>query len=354
MKNLINSFAGLFAAPALIGLLAVFPPVLQAAETLKEIRIAVPDLSAGTQHSGGGVVDVLRSQQIFEKEFAADGIKVQWSFFKGAGPVINEAFANGQVDFAYLGDLPSVIGKANGLDTRLLSAAARNVRLYLGVQPGSGIKTLADLKGKRVAIFRGTANQLSFAAALASQGLKERDLQVINLDFNAATAALAAKQIDATWGAGNLIALQQRGLAELPLSTDDLQGVGSIQAVLLGSGAFVDQHPELTARLLKAQQKGVQWLRNENNKQAYIELVAGYASYPQVLVQTDLDNASFSTIFDPQLDPAFLAQLQHSVDLAVEQRLIRKGFQVSQWVEPKFLEEALKEQAATNVAQAAN
>ena len=179
----------LFAAPALAGLLAFTAN----ADELKEIRIAVPDLSAGTQHSGGGVVDVLREQQIFEKAFADQGIKIQWSFFKGAGPVINEAFANGQVDLAYLGDLAAIIGKSNGLDTRLLSASARGVKHYLGVVPGSGIKTLHDLKGKRVAIFRGTASQLSFDAALASQGLSEKDVKVINLDFNAAVAALAAK-----------------------------------------------------------------------------------------------------------------------------------------------------------------
>lgn len=53
----------LFAVPALAGLLAFTAH----ADELKEIRIAVPDLSAGTQHSGGGVVDVLRDQQIFEK-----------------------------------------------------------------------------------------------------------------------------------------------------------------------------------------------------------------------------------------------------------------------------------------------
>lgn len=208
----------LFAIPALAGLLAFTAQ----ADELKEIRIAVPDLSAGTQHSGGGVVDVLRDRQIFEKAFADQGIKIQWSFFKGAGPVINEAFANGQVDLAYLGDLAAIIGKSNGLDTRLLSASARGVKQYLGVVPGSGIKTLQDLKGKRVAIFRGTATQLSFDAALASQGLSEKDLKVINLDFSGATAALAAKQIDASWGSSGLAALQSKGLAELPLNTKDL------------------------------------------------------------------------------------------------------------------------------------
>ncbi|MFP3518902.1 ABC transporter substrate-binding protein, partial [Pseudomonas sp. SIMBA_077] len=143
------------------------------------------------------------------------GIKIQWNYFKGAGPVINEAFANGQVDLAYLGDLAAIIGKSNGLDTRLLSASARGVKHYLGVVPGSGIKTLEDLKGKRVAVFRGTATQLSFDAALASRGLSEKDLKVVNLDFNAAVAALAAKQIDASWGSTGLSALRSKGLAEL-------------------------------------------------------------------------------------------------------------------------------------------
>ena len=350
MKSLFTTFAALFAAPALIGLLAYLPPV-QAADRVEEIRIAVPDVSAGSQPSGGGVVDVLRAQEIFEQEFAADGIKVQWSFFKGAGPVINEALANGQVDFAYLGDLAAIIGKANGLDTRLLSATARDIKHYLGVVPGSGIHTLADLKGKRVGIFRGTASQLSLDAALASQGLSERDLQVINLDFNAATAALAAKQIDATWGLSNLIALKARGVAELPLSTDDLGGVGSIQGVLVADGRFVDRHPEITARLVKAQQKAVTWLRDEQNKQAYIDLVSGLANYPTLILQNDLHNASFSKIFDPQLDAGFLGRLQQSVDLAAEQRLVRKGFVVADWAEPKFLDAALGERKAVAAAQ---
>jgi len=322
----------LFAAPALAGLLAFSVQ----ADELKEIRIAVPDLSAGTQHSGGGIVDVLRDQQIFEKAFADQGIKIQWSFFKGAGPVINEAFANGQVDLAYLGDLAAIIGKSNGLDTRLLSASARGVKQYLGVVPGSGIKTLQDLKGKRVAIFRGTATQLSFDAALASVGLSEKDVKVINLDFNAAVAALAAKQIDASWGSSGLTALQAKGLAELPLNTKDLGGAGSVQAVLVGTGKFVDGHPEAVAKLLKAQQQAVEWLTQDSNKDAYVQLVSGLASYPPVILTQDLKDQNLSEVFPSTLDPLFLENLQGKVDLAAQQKLIRKPFKVNEWVAPEL------------------
>nr|WP_314560105.1 ABC transporter substrate-binding protein [uncultured Pseudomonas sp.] len=324
LKRLITLFAG----TALAGL-------VHAAE-LKEIRIAVPDLSAGSQHSGGGITDVLREQQIFEKAFADQGIKIQWNYFKGAGPVINEAFANGQVDLAYLGDLAAIIGRSNGLDTRLLSATARDIKQYLGVVPGSGIQTLQDLKGKRVAVFRGTASQLSFDAALASQGLSEKDLKVINLDFNAAGAALAAKQIDATWGGSNLTALQAKGLAQIPLTTKDLGGAGSIQAVLVGSKQFVDEHPEAVAKLLQAQQQAVQWLTDDNNKQAYITLVSGLASYPQLILTNDLKDQTLSEIFPSTLDPVFLAKLQAAVDLASKEKLIRRTFQVNDWVAPNL------------------
>ncbi|MGV2834566.1 ABC transporter substrate-binding protein [Pseudomonas shirazensis] len=350
MKTPLRHLLTRFAPTVLAGLLSSFALTTQAAE-VDSIRIAVPDLSAGSKPSAGGVVDVLRSQQLLEKEFAKDGIKIDWRFFKGAGPVINEALANGQADFAYLGDLAAIIGKANGLDTRVLSAGVRGVKSYLGVVPGSGIKTLADLKGKRVAVFRGTANQLSFASALASQGLSERDLKVINLDFNAANAAIAAKQIDATWGLSNLLSLRERGLVELPVSSRDLKGAGSTQAVLLGTGEFIRQHPELTARLVKAQEQASQWLRDEHNRQAYIELVATTANYPRVILEGDLADENLAEYFDPRLDAEFVGLLQQGVDLAAKERLIRRGFPVSEWIEPRFLDAALQQTQATQAAR---
>ncbi|WP_438866031.1 ABC transporter substrate-binding protein [Pseudomonas abieticivorans] len=320
------------------------------AGAVKEIRIAVPDIGAGTTPSGAGVMDVLHEQKLFEKEFEKDGIKIRWDYFKGAGPAINEALANGQEDFAYLGDLAAIVGKANGLDTRLLSATQRDIKLYLAVQPGSGITSLETLKGKRVAIFRGTATQLSFVSALASKGFKESDFKVINLDYNAANAALAAKQIDATWSGAGVFALKARGLADVPVSTADLGGAGSVQTVLVGSGAFVDQHPELVARLLKAQQPAVTWLRNEANKQAYIDLVSRLAGYPSVIFASDAADQSFASGFDPRLDASFVSNLQRSADQALQAKLIRKAVDVKTWAEPRFLDAAL--QSTDNAPQA--
>ncbi|MEI2828432.1 ABC transporter substrate-binding protein [Pseudomonas mosselii] len=337
-------------SPLLAALLSALPVAAHAAQP-DVIRIAVPDLSAGSKPSAGGVVDVLRDQQLLEKEFAKDGIRIDWRFFKGAGPVVNEALANGQADFAYLGDLAAIIGKANGLDTRVLSAGVRGVKSYLGVVPGSGIQSLQDLKGKRVAVFRGTANQLSFASALASQGLSERELKVINLDFNAANAALAAKQIDATWGLSSLLSLRERGLVELPVNSRDLKGAGSTQAVLLGTGEFIRQHPDLVQRVVNAQEQAVKWLRDERNREAYVDLVANTANWPKAILRDDLAEENLANYFDPRLDTGFVGLLQQGVDLAVQERLIRRGFQVADWIEPRFIDAAQRQDQAVQAAR---
>jgi len=200
-------------------------------------------------------------------------------------------------------------------------------------------------------VFRGTANQLSFASALASQGLTERELKVINLDFNAANAALAAKQIDATWGLSNLLSLRERGLVELPVNSRDLEGAGSTQAVLLGTGDFIRKYPELVQRLVNAQEQASTWLRDEHNRQAYIELVASNANWPRSILSDDLAKEDLAHYFDPRLDAGFVGQLQQGVDLAAKERLIRRGFQVADWIEPRFLDAALKQEQAVQAAR---
>jgi sulfonate transport system substrate-binding protein len=110
-----------------------------------------------------------------EEVFKPQGVEVQWQFFKGAGPAVNEALANRQLDFVYLGDLAAIIGKANGLPTRLL-LGSRGSESYLAVTKASGLNAGRPERqtGGGLSRYRRPAG---LDRALQTVGLNERSMQ---------------------------------------------------------------------------------------------------------------------------------------------------------------------------------
>ena len=102
-----------------VGALGMVAPA-GAAEPIT-VRIGFASVGADNrQFSGGSSAAVVHSERYLDQELRdRPEVKVEWYFFKGAGPAVNEAFANNQLDFALQGDLPQIIGRANGLKTKL-------------------------------------------------------------------------------------------------------------------------------------------------------------------------------------------------------------------------------------------
>ncbi|OUY06155.1 ABC transporter substrate-binding protein [Acinetobacter populi] len=323
----------------------------QPASHVSVIRIAVPDLSSSDRHSSGtALIDNIYLNKLLEKEFDKDQIKIEWQFFKGAGPAINEALANQQLDFAFLGDLAAIIGKANQIDTRLLVATVRQSNGYLAVQPNQGYDNLEKLKGKRIAVWQGTASQLSFNRFIAQYGLSEKDFRIVNLDPPAMNAALVAKQIDAGWGSLGLLALQQKGIVEIPLSSKQGNGqAGTTEAGLVGRSAFIQQSPELTQRLVNTVLKSAHWVAQPENREAAIELVANNANYPVALYALGFKDQDFKVVHSPLLDQAYIDHYRQGVDSALKAQLIRQTFDVDQWVDHQFVDQGIKQLGYENV-----
>src|SRR5262245_64348682 len=90
------------------------------------IRLGYPGVGIDNRPFGyGDNVSVAHIGQFIENEFKNDpDVKVEWTFFRGAGPAVNEAIANGQLDFgAGEGDLPSIVARSKGLKTKIILAA---------------------------------------------------------------------------------------------------------------------------------------------------------------------------------------------------------------------------------------
>ena len=306
------------------------------------IRIGVAQQGAGDPPTfGGSPAATAQLQGELEREFQPDGIKVEWLFFKGAGPAVNEALANKQLDFAYQGDLPAVLARANGIKTHILLASGVRSDVKLAVPPGSDIHSVKDLKGKRVAIFRGTNMQLVVDNALAANGLSERDLQVINLDTASSQAALASKGIDASFSDFHLYKLQAQGLAKVIYESHTDGPQFTRQAHLLVLDDFDHAHPEIVQRVVNAVVRSAQWSSEESNRAALFDLWAK-GGVPASTWQAEFAGQSLKSRSSPLIDPFVIGRYKAVAQEALALKLIRQPVEVDSWFEPVYLDRALQ------------
>jgi len=322
-----------------------------AADQPAEIRIANPGVGAGNRpFVGSSTAATMHLKGLLEEEFRKDGIKVTWTFLRGAGPAVNELYANGLVDFSLLGDLPSIVGRASGLKTRVLAATGIRQNTYLAVPTESSVQSIKDLKGKRLAIFKGTNIQLAVAKLLEASGLTEGDIRAINMDTATAKAALITKDVDAAFGGSDLLPLRDQGAVRIVYNTaGDPRFLR--HASWVGSESFIQKYPEITKRVVKTLVAAAKWQSdNEVNPAPVFQLWTKsgftFASYKE-----DNKGQSLKVLSSPLLDTYVLSQYKRQVADAQRFGLIKKTFDVDSWFEPRFLNEAIKELNLTSFWQ---
>lgn len=171
----------------LAGLMAL-TGLAQAAET------APDSLRIGYQKGSVSMV-LAKSHQLLEKRFP--DTKFSWIEFP-AGPQMLEALNVGSIDLGSTGDIPPIFAQAAGADL-----------VYVGVEPpkpkaevilvpeNSEIKSVADLKGHKVAFQKGSSSHNLLLRALQEAGLKFTDIQPVYLTPADARAAFQQKNVDA-------------------------------------------------------------------------------------------------------------------------------------------------------------
>lgn len=292
--------------------------------------------------SEGTSAATARAGEYLEKEFAGDpNVKIEWTFFKGAGPAVNEGFANDQLDFAYQGDLPALIGRATGLKTRFLLASGARKPLYLAVAKGSGIKTIEDLKGRKIALQRGTNGHLAAIKVLEAHGLTERDIHVINLDSAGTVAALTSKDIDAAFGDTQLINLATKDSADIIYTTKGEDPRFGRNAGIIGREAFIEAHPEITQRVVDAFVKAAQWSSEEPNRAQLFELWHKSGT-PVPILEEYFRNDTLAYRNSPLIDDLLVSQYKEQAVKSKEYGLIRHDVDLNGWFEPKYLDSALE------------
>jgi sulfonate transport system substrate-binding protein len=307
------------------------------------IRIGYPGVGIDNRpFAYGGIASIAHTAHYVEDEFAADpDVKVEWTLFRGAGPALNEALAAGQLDFAAgLGDLPAIVGRANGLRTKWLATSQVHDPIYLAVKPGSGITSIEELQGKRISQFKGTNLQLAADRVLASHGLSERNVRFINLDFGSAIAALVAGNIDGSFGAVELLDLRRRGIVEIPYTTKTDDPSFGRNAAFYVTDAFEAQRPDLVQRVVRAYVKAAKWGADETNREEVFALYAK-SGIPVESFRDYFENETLAHRLNPLIDGFVLARYRDQAQRTQQYGLARKPVDIDSWVERKYLDRAL-------------
>ncbi len=312
------------------------------AETL--LRFGFPGVGADARaYSSGDVLNYARAREVFEKEFANDkDVKLSWTFFRGAGPALNEAVASGQLDFFVLGDLPAIVGRSRGLDHKFLLTTSRHSPIYLAIQPGSDIKTIADLKGRKVAVFKGTNLQIATDHVLKAHGLTEKDIHFIGLDAGAAVAALTSGNVDAVFGGPEYLDIARKGVVKIIYTTKGDDPTLGRNSSFLVTSAFEKAHPELVQRVVTTYLKTAAFVSQEVNRPEVFDAWT-LSGFPKVTFEDDFAGDTLANRVNPLIDDYVVTRYKEQTASAKDYGLLKTDVDVDSWFERKYLAQALKD-----------
>src|ERR1700678_2969875 len=311
MRNLRSAkFHG--AVPAAILILMVVAPFTQAQNADNVVRIG---------YQKYGTLVLLKARGSLEKRLAPMHVEVKWTEFP-AGPQLLEGLNVGSIDFGIAGEAPPIFAQAAGADL-----------VYVGNEPpasageailvprDSPIKTVAELKGKRVALNKGSNVHFLLVKLLEKAGVRYADIDTIFLTPADARAAFERGSVDA-W------AIWEPFLAAAPRQTGarilaDGNGVVSNHQFFLASRPYATRRADVVAIVLEELATVDQWAKT-NSKEAAAAL------QPQIgldkpTLELALSRGGYGVT---PMNDAVLAEQQRIADTFYDLKLIPKHINV--------------------------
>jgi sulfonate transport system substrate-binding protein len=223
---------------AVIAASIMLPSVASAADALKEIRIDWATYNP--------VSLVLKGKGLLEKEFAKDGISIVWVQSAGSNKAL-EFLNAGSIDFGSTAGSAALVAKINGNPIKSVYVYSRPEWTALVTTKDSKIASVADLKGKRVAVTRGTDPHIFLVRALLGAGLSEKDITPVLLQHADGKTALIRGDVDAWAGLDPMMAQAEiEDGARLFYRNADANTWG----ILNVREQFLKDHPDIVRRVL--------------------------------------------------------------------------------------------------------
>ena len=234
---------------------------------------------------------VLKDKKVLEQDLASDGISVEWTQSLGSNKAL-ELLNSKSVDFGSTAGAAALIGKANGNPIKAIYVYSRPEWTALVVRKDSPITKIEDLKGKKVAVTRGTDPHIFLLRALHEAGLTEKDIQIVVLQHPQGRIALEKGDVDAWAGLDPMMAQTElQSGSRLFYRNVNFNSYG----VLNVREEFARQYPAYVGRVLAAYEKARLWALQ--NPEEFRKLFAADTKLDdsviaKVLERTDLTNST--------------------------------------------------------------
>ncbi len=282
-----------------------------------------PTLRIGYQKSSVSMV-LAREHHLFEQ--ALPGTQVRWTEFLGGPPLI-EALNAGSLDIGNIGDIPPIFAQAAGIDVQYIGVEPNDGRTEAILLPkASTVQSVADLKGKRVALLKGSSAHNLFLKSLLRAGLQWKDVNVVYLSPSDGRAAFEQGKVDAwvVWDPYYSAAVVDGSARVL----GDGQGLNPAGSFFIASGPFAKQHPQAIAVILKTFAQAQRLSLDQHDES--VALMAKTLGLPPAVVESYFKHRS-PTPSRP-LDAVDIANQQRTADLFFANGLIPKKVDVQQIV----------------------
>jgi sulfonate transport system substrate-binding protein len=259
---------------------------------------------------------VIKREGWLEQEFAGDHTKINWVLSLGSNRAL-EYLNSGAIDIGSTAGLAAVLGKANGNPIRTVYIFSRPEWTALVVRKDSPLKTLADLKGKKIAATKGTDPYRFTLRALHTAGLSRDDVEIVNLQHPDGRTALVNGQVDAWAGLDpHMAAAQIDNGARLLYRNVDFNTWGFLNA----REDFIAQYPDAVARVLKIYEKARQWIASHPDEAA--QILVDDSKVSLAVAKLQLSRTDFS---HPQPGAQQINALKAAAPILTQEQLVKPG-----------------------------